>query len=317
MNKLIDRHAYTVTGMCQVKGGRKRRLVIPLVRLRDPHGAGTKAEWEGDWSDDSQLWKEISSRATNQLRRREKDGEFYVSFYKDFLRYFDDIDVIHINPLRIDLNEDRQTREFALAEWNSEWRTGIGANRGTGYQDFHRNPQFNFTISNCRDRNPTCTIVVSLTQELDNRKQNKSSIGFKIYKSRPSGEDLDGDYVKNSYNLQCDSGAFTNSRDVTGSFLLPAGSYTIIPGTFDTQDFGGFFLRLFVDNRWWCETSVPLKSVTDYSATARNAAWWKSLWRTLLHCRCCCYCCCPTVQVCSCCCQHSGTNSDDEPYSSK
>ena len=54
--KLQHRHAYTVIGMTkvsfredftveckiQVRGGRNGKLVIPLMRLRDPHGAGIR-----------------------------------------------------------------------------------------------------------------------------------------------------------------------------------------------------------------------------------------------------------------------------------
>ena len=63
--KLQQRHAYTVIGMTkvgysrfhrrfchglqctlyivQVRGGRNGKLVIPLMRLRDPHGAGIRS----------------------------------------------------------------------------------------------------------------------------------------------------------------------------------------------------------------------------------------------------------------------------------
>ena len=56
--KLQQRHAYTVIGMTkveysrfhhplqcdivQVRGGRNGKLVIPLMRLRDPHGVGIR-----------------------------------------------------------------------------------------------------------------------------------------------------------------------------------------------------------------------------------------------------------------------------------
>ena len=56
--KLQQRHAYTVIGMTkvdysrfhhrlqcdivQVRGGRNGKLVIPLMKLRDPHGAGIR-----------------------------------------------------------------------------------------------------------------------------------------------------------------------------------------------------------------------------------------------------------------------------------
>ena len=64
-----------------MKGGRNRSLVIPLIRLRDPHGRGIEAEWDGDWGDKSELWSEISEKTKRKLRNIEKDGEFYISYY--------------------------------------------------------------------------------------------------------------------------------------------------------------------------------------------------------------------------------------------
>ena len=70
------------------------------------------------------MWKEIPAQTKRRLLRKENDGEFYVSFHKDFLRYFLDIDIIHLNPIRLELNEDRQTRKFALASFKGDWRRG-------------------------------------------------------------------------------------------------------------------------------------------------------------------------------------------------
>ena len=233
----------------------------------------------------------------NKIRSKENDGEFFLSYYKDFLRYFVHIDLIHLNPLRIELNEDRQTRKFKLAEFHEEWPRGIAGatTKEQRYQDFHKNPQFKFTISNCRDRHSTCTIVISLMQDLKSRKSTKSSIGFIVYKDVPN-ETLDEKFVNNSSNIIGRSGAFINSRDVSKSFLLSAGSYCIIPSTFDKQEGGGFFLRLYVDSRWNCSTSVKMKTVRDYKASDRASQRCRSFCRTIFCCQC--YCCCG----CSCLC---------------
>ena len=275
--------------------------MIPLIRLRDPHGMGIQREWDGDWGDDSELWSEIPSRVEKRLRKMEKDGEFYISYNKDFLRYFIDIDLIHLNPIRIELNEDRHTRKFNLAEFRDEWPRGdAGATTNErGYQNFHKNPQFRFSVSNCRAKSSTCTVVVSLLQELDNRKSVKPGIGFIIYKNIPS-ESIDERFAKNADNIHCKSGAFIDARDVSKSFLLPAGSYCIIPSTYNAEDFGKFYLRLFVDNRWNCDANVPLSIVRDYKASARASQRCRSFWRTLFCCQC--YCCCPTSCLPSFCC---------------
>ena len=91
-----------------------------------------RSEWNGDWGDESQIWSEIPSRTKKRLLSKENDGEFYVSFYKDFLRYFLDIDIIHLNPIRLELNEDRigrqgssllpSSRETGGVEWQEQQR---------------------------------------------------------------------------------------------------------------------------------------------------------------------------------------------------
>jgi len=299
-HKLQGRHAYTLTGVNQVRGGRDGKLWIPLLRLRDPHGQGITAEWEGDWGDDSSLWEQIPARQRKRLRSQGKDGEFYLSFYKDFLRYFRELDLIHLSPVRIELNSDRQTRKFLLAELTGEWRQGeAGATTGArGYQSFHRNPQFPFSLSNCRDVNSTCTVIVCLSQKLDSRKATKSSIGFRIYKGCPETGTLDRDFVQDSRNLAAESGAFVNSRDVSSSFTLPRGRYCIIPSTFAAEESGEFYLRLYVDDRWRCSAPVPMVTVRDYTAKARAAQRCRSFWRTLCCCSCaCCCCCCSTGEM--------------------
>jgi hypothetical protein len=303
-----------------VRGGSNGRLVIPLIRLRDPHGMGIEAEWAGDWGTSSELWSEIPTRMKRRLKNLEKDGEFYISFNKDFLRYFLNIDLIHLNPLLIELNENRQTRKFDLAELRGEWKRGVaGATTSErGYQNFHKNPQFPFSLSNCRDKNSTCTVVVSLSQQLDNRSSNKQNIGYLIYKNCLS-EPLDENFAKNADNIQCKSDDFINSRDVSKSFLLPAGSYCIVPSTFNAEESGKFYLRLYVDNRWKCNASVPMTNVRDYTASARASQRCRSFWRTLLCCQC--YCCCttscPPACLPTCCCcptSCSSIQSNDEQY---
>jgi len=293
--KLQQRHAYTVIGMTKVRGGRNGKLVIPLMRLRDPHGAGIRSEWNGDWGDESQLWNEISARTKTRLLSQENDGEFYVSFHKDFLRYFLDIDIIHLNPIRLELNEYRQTRKFALAEFKGDWRSGVAGatTQAHGFQDYHRNPQYPFSISNCRDKNATCTVVVSLSQKFQ-EDQKKANIGFTIYKNC-SKEPLDAKFVQNAFNVAGKSEAFINSREVSANFLLPAGSYCIIPSTFNRAESGSFLLRLFVDSRWNCEAGdASFSTVRDYKASARASQRCRSLICTLFCCQCyCCCCCCP------------------------
>ena len=69
--------------------------------------------------------------------------------------------------------------------------------------------------------------MITLSQIRQNRSEEKAQIGFTIYKDIPSGP-LDREFARNAHNQAGDSGAFVNSRDVSSSFLLAAGSYCVV-----------------------------------------------------------------------------------------
>jgi hypothetical protein len=81
---LVEKHSYSVLGVQELTSG------VRLVHLRNPWGSG--AEWNGDWSDDSQLW---SAEATAEVGgvAKGQDGLFYMAL-SDFCRYYSSLDVV-------------------------------------------------------------------------------------------------------------------------------------------------------------------------------------------------------------------------------
>lgn len=77
-------HAYSIIAAKEAKGHK-------LVLIRNPWG---NFEWDGDWSDNSQLWtKEMIELIQPNLES--SDGTFWMSF-KDFTDHFESLDVCRV-----------------------------------------------------------------------------------------------------------------------------------------------------------------------------------------------------------------------------
>lgn len=60
-----------------------------------PHTGRGAFEWDGDWSDNSPLWKKHTGVALEIGKPEEKeDGIFYMS-WEDFIRLFNTVDVLY------------------------------------------------------------------------------------------------------------------------------------------------------------------------------------------------------------------------------
>ena len=67
------------------------------------------------------------------------DGEFYMAFTTDFLKYFGRIDIVHLNPIRMPLNKGRRTRQFKEFAVRGKWIPEVSAG---GTSNFAANPQY-------------------------------------------------------------------------------------------------------------------------------------------------------------------------------
>ena len=88
---LVKSHAYSMlnTASVLVNSGQ----TVKLVRLRNPW---CKIEWNGDWSDKSDLWNSVSKEDMGKyLVNDDKDGSFWMS-YKDYLHYFSNLDICYL-----------------------------------------------------------------------------------------------------------------------------------------------------------------------------------------------------------------------------
>ena len=67
-------------------------------------------------------WKSIPQYLRNQLGLTfEDDGEFYMSF-RDFLKYFGELEICHLSPDSVDVGDNK--KKFEVFNFNGSWRAG-------------------------------------------------------------------------------------------------------------------------------------------------------------------------------------------------
>lgn len=250
---LIKGHAYSITKVVKAKIATSRvRGLIPLVRVRNPWGNET--EWRGTWTDGAEEWSYISEEEKEGLGISfDHDGEWWMS-YKDFVKHFDQLEICNVSPEIMEECE-HDSAIWHVNQFDGEWIGGETAGGCRNYlESFVHNPQFFVTLSvPDDDEDNLCTLIVSLMQK--GRRQLKHegvgmlSVGFVIYKLK-DGQDtstmLGEDFFK--YTLStARSKSFVNLREVTGRFLLPIGTYVIVPSTYDPGYEGLFLLRTFTE----------------------------------------------------------------------
>ncbi|VDO10476.1 unnamed protein product [Brugia timori] len=119
---LVKGHAYSITGMRLIETSQGK---IPLLRIRNPWG--NEQEWNGDWSDDSELWDYVSSQQKKDMNLvLAHDGEFWMSF-DDFMRYFNKMEICNLGPDVMD--EVREMTGVSMEDagygrWNTRCHLG-------------------------------------------------------------------------------------------------------------------------------------------------------------------------------------------------
>ena len=152
-------------------------------------------------------WKVISSCQKKKLDlTKDSDGEFYMSFNRDFLKYFGELELVHLTPGR--MAEEDSSKKWDVFPFRGMWKgetaggcgnDAISKNRySAGFfycffsGSFARNPQllFSLTDPDQDDDSAECSVILSLAQKPAGssqqvvKRKNEYSVGFRIYKVR-------------------------------------------------------------------------------------------------------------------------------------
>ncbi|CAD8195841.1 unnamed protein product [Paramecium octaurelia] len=88
---LVRNHAYSVLNFRTIKLPSKEE--VQLIQLKNPYG--NDQEWNGDWSDKSDLWTQ--ELKDNVLQSQEEDGIFFMCV-EDFRKHFENVFIGFCNP---------------------------------------------------------------------------------------------------------------------------------------------------------------------------------------------------------------------------
>lgn len=179
--------------------------------------------------------------------------------YRDFLKYFDRVELCNLSP--DSLSEEQESmgkKKWEMSVFEGEWARGMSAGGCRNYLDtFWTNPQYVMTLEDPDedDDEGLCTVIVGLMQKNRRSRRNVGldclTIGFAVYKVTErdlAQKPLKMNFFK--YNASCArSAAFINLREVSCRFKLAPGHYIIVPSTFEPNEEAEFLIRVFSESK--------------------------------------------------------------------
>ncbi|KAM4589385.1 calpain-12 isoform 2-T2 [Fundulus diaphanus] len=280
---LVKGHAYAITDTDKVKKGSEETL---LLKLRNPWGF---VEFCGSWSDKCKEWGETDQSEKERLELKlEEDGEFWISA-DDFSRMFNVVELCSVSLDSLEEGDTSTGQStWTVSEHKGSWVPGSSAGGSRKYnKSFWKNPQFQLvlreqdqedddedekdddeeededeidkgeqaltpkTSKNAEKQKPKakhCTVLVELLQK--NRRQNDKInflyIAFHVYKLQ--GGCLDRSFFMKTRPV-ARSGKYKAQRGVWRKLRLDPGHYVIVGSTYQPNQPGEFFVRIFSKTR--------------------------------------------------------------------
>ncbi|KAI4886970.1 hypothetical protein NFI96_023018 [Prochilodus magdalenae] len=264
-NGIVEGHAYTITSVTKVRT--QNGQSVKLLRLLNPWG---HREWRGDWSDNSPLWRTVSTEERTRWLDNKNDGEFWMSM-EDFCRSFMNVDVCCSTPAFLD---GSSPSTWTTVQYEGCWDERTAGGSMDHKQSFWTNPQYRVKIPAIQPEGEEPqgpNLLVSLMQKPDNKHRRLVQhlhIGFSVFAVSipPEFEGILGTHTLATFlhafllqmkdhtvfpasfftanALVAQSRGGSTTREVMEFFRMKPGRYLIVPFTYKPDDTTSFLLTV-------------------------------------------------------------------------
>uniref|UniRef100_I3JNG1 Calpain catalytic domain-containing protein n=1 Tax=Oreochromis niloticus TaxID=8128 RepID=I3JNG1_ORENI len=241
-NGLVAGHAYTVTGVKEVKictGNRKKNQIILKINNKNKNMK-------------SPLWQTVSPEDREMCLSVADDGEFWITF-EDFCKFYTDIDICGLSP---DFLNESDSSQWKTSVYDGRWVAGTTAGGCLNYRDsFWTNPQCRFKIcGGYSEKDGDKNIMVSLMQKPEKRNRHlvqNLHIGFFIFEYKTQRGKFTEEFFKSQAPV-AQTKTYLNAREVMEFFMLKHGEYLIVPSTFNPNETASFILTIHAKSETNC-----------------------------------------------------------------
>ncbi|KAG7516254.1 calpain-1 catalytic subunit-like [Solea senegalensis] len=223
-NGLVAAHSYSVTAVTEVEYlGSKVRL----VRLFNPWGG---QEWNGKWSDKSDMWNSVSAD-DQQKRFKRSDGEFWMEL-EDFCDNFAMVWMSCENPNFTDGDVNYQ---WICMMHEGSWVSGKSAGGDMSEVMFETNPQYRIKVAtNDKTQPGDKNLMLSLMQKPQVKRSRTRCypIALTIVKLPPGTPEgrLELPFFYENYSVK-KGDYYVYDRELIELHSVESGEYVIIPYT--------------------------------------------------------------------------------------